>query len=379
MITESTQDVLLSDTIDGREGTQNEEMVEFSERHQPIIGIPIPVQQGNQGPLLLADAVGAWAIERMHGRIFLIPLWPFPTHEHVYQSLWPLLQSMDGLFLPAGIQKTDWSLDQKEREHQPESEIWSISWEIALAQLASFIGMPLLAIADGAEKWNSALGGKRGEALRNPAQTVSPTPDTWDRHMIRVREPSTLASYLQPAIALQNGEHKPWELAFMPGSGVEKLAPGLRSCAQSEDGTVVAFERKDEAFGLGLLGRLDWGLDQTYATSLFDAFLDACRSFDHIRLQTPNWEASRDTICATLSQRLVHGESLPSVPLTIHKEKRQQVPHLSGSISPSPAFSRGSTRDMERLRQRSPLPTREDLNRIRRQRLKRQSDEREHE
>jgi gamma-glutamyl-gamma-aminobutyrate hydrolase PuuD len=378
MITGSSHDVLLPGRIDGREGTQTEGTMEFSEKHQPIIGIPIPVQQGNQGPLLLADAIGPWAIERMHGRIFLIPLWPFPTHEYVYQSLWPLLQSMDGLFLPAGIQKIDGPLHQNERAHQPESEIWSIAWEIALAQLASFLGMPLLAVADGAEKWNSALGGKREEAWRNAAQTVSTSLETWDRHTIRVREPSKLASYLQPAIALQDGEHKPWELAFMPSSGVEKLAPGLLSCAQSEDGTVVAFERRDEAFGLGILGRLDWGLDQTYGTSLFEVFLHACRSFHLKRLQAPDWEASRDMICATLSERVVHGGSLLSVPLTIPKEKRQHTSRLSGSFSPSPAFSRGSTGDLERVRQRSPLPTKEDLNKIRRQHLKRQSDERGH-
>jgi gamma-glutamyl-gamma-aminobutyrate hydrolase PuuD len=254
MNTNDIHTVLFSEMINDREGLyegiQDASNAGFPDGYQPIIGIPVPVQQGHQGPLLLADAVGAWAIERMRGRIFLIPLWSFPVHKRVYHSLWSLMLSIDGLFMPAGIQGTDWSLNGKEsKQEEAGPERWSSSWEMALAQLATYIGMPIMAVADGAEKWNSALGGKRGEALRGAVQTVPLTPDAWDRHRIRVRAQSTLASYLQPAIPLQDGEQKPWELAFMPHRGVEKLAPGLRSCAQSEDGTVVAFERRDGAFG----------------------------------------------------------------------------------------------------------------------------------
>jgi gamma-glutamyl-gamma-aminobutyrate hydrolase PuuD len=372
MITRETHDALWSERSDGRAGTEDEGTVEFSERSSPIIGIPILIQQGTQGPLLVADAVSAWAIERMQGRIFLIPLWPFPPHEHVYQSLWPLLQSMDGVFLPAGIHRTAGSIHQKEGEPQPESERWSIAWELALAQLASFLGMPVLAVADGAEKWKSALGGKRRDAPMIAPQTVSTAPETWDRQTIRVRASSLLASTLYPAIASQKSAHIPWELAFLLGSGVEQLAPGLLSCAQSEDGTGVAFERRDGAFGLGILGRLDWGLDHPYSESVFTAFLHACRAFDHRRRQSPDWEASRETICATLSERVKSSESPLSVPLPLHQEQRQHGSHRSGAFAPAPAFSRGSTTgDLERVRPRSPLPTKEELNRLRRQRLKR--------
>ncbi|GCE29476.1 hypothetical protein KDA_49600 [Dictyobacter alpinus] len=186
------------------------------QEHQPIIGIPIPVTQGSQGPVLVADAVSAWAVERMRARIFLIPLWPFPTHPHLYQSLWPLMQSMDGLLLPAGLQGTDWYTVWQACEQHPGPENWPLAWEVALAQLATYIGMPVLAIADGAEKWNSALGGKRGDAPRALEHTASMTPETWDRHTIRVRAPSALAATLQPALRRQEGEVKPWELAFMP-------------------------------------------------------------------------------------------------------------------------------------------------------------------
>src|SRR5512147_1749535 len=73
--------------------------------YQPIIGIPILAKQGSQGPVFMADAVGAWAIARMRARVLLIPLWPFPAHAHIYQSLWSLIQAIDGLLLPAGVQE----------------------------------------------------------------------------------------------------------------------------------------------------------------------------------------------------------------------------------------------------------------------------------
>jgi gamma-glutamyl-gamma-aminobutyrate hydrolase PuuD len=335
-----------------------EQNVGFSGEYHPTIGIPIPVSQSDQGPLLCADAMGAWAVERMHGSVFLIPLWPFPSHRHIYQSLWPLITSMDGLLLPAGMQGTNWSAAWQERESHPGPQTWALSWEIALAQLASFVGMPVLAIADGAEKWNVALGGGRREPVVSSTAEAPTKPETWDRHRIRVRANSTLATVLQPALSSSEGEQKPWELAFMPQQGIETMAPGLRSCAQAEDTSVVAFERRDAAFGLGIFGRLDWGLDHVYATTLFDAFLHACRSFDLTREQNAAWTSSRDAICATLAQRVEQGDPLLSSPPLPPNEKRQ---HSS--------LSKPLTGQQERIRQRSQTPTKEEWNQMRRQRL----------
>ncbi|GHO82378.1 hypothetical protein KSZ_03840 [Dictyobacter formicarum] len=338
----------MTETYDGpQEKPQDAWSADGSLEHQPIVGIPIPVKQGSQGPLLMVDAVGAWAVERMQARVFLIPLWPFPTHKHMYQSLWSLIQSMDGLLLLAGIQGTDWYAVWKAGEQEPGLDSWPIAWEIALAQLATYMGMPVLAIADGAEKWNSALGGKRSEAPGDREQMASMTPDSWDRHTIRVRAQSALASALQPAIRSHDGEQKPWDLAFMPQQGVEQLAPGLRSCAQAEDGSVAAFERRDGAFGLGMLGRLDWGLDQDYGTTVFDAFLQACRSFDHTRSQQDGWRTVRDELCSRVSTLVTQGQPLISVSEIAHEEKRL---YSSDSLVIS-TVSPGSTRPQERLRQ----------------------------
>ncbi|GCE09135.1 gamma-glutamyl-gamma-aminobutyrate hydrolase [Dictyobacter aurantiacus] len=305
MTTNSRSTVSVQEMAETHDGSQEQSRdvwsVEGASAYQPIIGIPILVKQESQGPVLMADAVGVWAVERMRARVFLIPLWPFPTHTHTYQSLWSLMQSIDGLLLPAGIQGTDWYTVWKADEHEPGSESWPIAWEMALAQLATYMGMPVLAIADGAEKWNCALGGTRRESPGESEPMTTLPPENWTRHTIRVRAQSALASVLQPAIRSQDGEQEPWELACMPQQGIEHLAPGLRSCAKTEDGWMVAFERSDGVFGLGILGRLDWGLDQKYGTAVFEAFLQACRTFDDARRQQEGWQSMRDELCSRIS------------------------------------------------------------------------------
>ncbi|MBE3560310.1 MAG: hypothetical protein IMW89_13960 [Ktedonobacteraceae bacterium] len=341
------------------------------ERDRPIIGMPLPVQQGEHGLILLADAIGAWAVERMSARLLLLPLWPFPPHRHLYQSLWPLMQAIDGLFLPAGLQGSDWYTLWKTSRQQPDPAGWPLCWELALAQLATVIGMPLLAVGDGAEKWNSALGGKRGNRPGNqlgadgrdggdggeerddplkgaasPARTAHAaaapplSPDAWERHRLRVRAHSTLACVLQAALARQTGEQQPWELAFLPQQAIERLAPGLRSCAQSEAGTVVGFERGDGLFGVGMLGRLDWGLDQLYGATLFEAFVQACRAFDHTWRQTgAAWEEARDVICTTVAELVAQGQ--PLIPATEQAHQAPHIRHLSSPLSsPHPPHPR---------------------------------------
>ena len=351
------------------ETKQIEQATTPSEKELPIIGIPLPVQQGRHGPLLIADAVGAWAIERSQGRVLLIPLWPFPTHIHMYHSLWPLIDSIDGLLLPAALQEgpsvAHWQAGE-DGSHAPRGPL---SWDIALAQLATYIGMPLLAIADGAEQWNRALGGEGREPSEDAIPTSPNPPHRWDRQRIRVRDQSTLAGMLQPALAAHDGTPPPWELPFLSTPGVRSLAPGLRSCAQLEDGTVVAFERRDAAFGLGIIGRLDWGLDQVYGTLLFEAFLSACRLFATTRQHNRGWESSRETICATLYHLVTHHQPLLSVP-SASSGGRRRAESLAKVPSSPLASSIPTTGSQERLRQRSPLPTKEELNRMRRQRRK---------
>jgi gamma-glutamyl-gamma-aminobutyrate hydrolase PuuD len=368
MTTDDFHDAPLPEGIESRATLYEEAAKRWPVRQpdapQSLIGVPLPVHQGDQGLLLQTDALGVWAVEHMGARVFLIPLWSFPMHKNMYQSLWPLLSLVDGLLVPADIQGRDRSFLRRESEHEASPEHQSIAWERALVQLATLLGMPILALADGAVKWNRAVGGTSSEARKDLAQLPT-IPDAWDRHLIRVRAHSQLASYLQPVISRQDEAQPSWELAFMPGQGIEKLARGLSFCGQREDGMPVAFERRDGIFGLGILGRLDWGLDQAYSAALFEAFLHACWSFDQSRQQHAGWEAERETICATVAERVRQGQSLIGG-IEMAQSHTLQPPGLRST-------PRSLTREavaQERLRQRSHPPTKAELNRIRRQRLK---------
>ncbi len=352
-------------TIDGRDlHVQPGRKEKMPDAYRPIIGVPALAQQSDQGLLLLADAIGGWAVERMRGRLFLIPLWPFPTHQHLYQSLWPLMQSMDGLMLPALPQGTNWYAHWQERERAPGPHTWPIAWEIALAQLASVLGMPLLAVAEGAEQWNVALGGTL-QTPREPSHMDLISPDTWEQAVVRVRAQSKLATYMQHAFAESDRQvgNPPWVLPFPSSRQIEKLASGLRSCAQAEEQGIVAFERGDSSFGLGILARVDWSLDQEDSTALFEAFLQAARAFALARKQNTTWESSRDAVCASICERVTQGQPLLPVPFAGSERKISRSEHLSRS----PASVRSPARP-ERLRAHA--PTREELNKRRRQRLK---------
>ncbi len=350
-------------------GSSHEDHPDGPQDAAPIIGIPLPVWQGTQGPLLLADALGAWAIERMGGRIFLIPLWPFPTHPHVYQSLWNLMQSMDGLFLPGGVQGVEEQLPELSSELEAGPHGWALSWEMALAQLATALGLPILAVAQGAHLWNRALGGKDRALLKaSGALALHPLP-SWERQRIQVRAHSTLASLLQPALVSQDGEPSPWELVFQAKPEVERLAPGLRACAQTEEERVAAFERRDGSFGLGVIGRLEQGVDQVYGMTLFEAFLHACRAFDRWRQDHADWGTARDVLCATLYERVTQGR--PILPLSqAAQDGHSPRSHRLSAPQPDALPTSEEPGGQERFRPRAHPLTKAELNRIRRQRWK---------
>ncbi len=335
-----------------------EDMPTIAEANAPIIGIPIPVQQGSQGPQLVADAVGIWAVERQHGRVFLLPLWPFPPHSRCYHALWPLLTLMDGLLLPARLVASSVEEHSNSRHDQPDLQHWSTAWEMALAQLATIMDMPILAIGDGAYRWHLALGGafQRDES---PSSSFA-SPASWERHPLRVQATSSLAHWLEQVPTPEEPGLAPWALPLQASPTIEQLAPGVRSCAHADDGRLVAFERAEPSFGFGILARLDWGLDHGYSVAIFEQFFQAARSFAQVRAeQQPRWHASRERICASLSQQTAQGHP-PLLTATFQApDTRSQEPGAQRISAPPQARP-------ERVR--SSLPTRQALNAMRRQR-----------
>lgn len=286
----------------------------------PICGLPLLMQAGPQGPVLSTDAGASWALEHLGARVLFFPLWPLPVHAQSYQSLWPLVQSLDGLLLPAYTE--DAAVTQE-----------VLAWERALAQLATALGIPMLASGEGALCWNAALGGHSRERPQAAEQPVS-TPVSWEIQRTHVRMHSQLAALLEHAVTTRPERRLPasWELASRPQWIIEQLSPDLLPCAQSDAGTLLAFERADAAFGLGLLGRLDGSRDQPYPRVLFEAFLQACRAFARRRRRVDAGEAAREQICATVSRLVTQRQSLlvapsallPSVPPTPQAVERSR-------------------------------------------------------
>ncbi|GHO50810.1 hypothetical protein KSX_89730 [Ktedonospora formicarum] len=162
----------------------------------------------------------------------------------------------------------------------------------------------------------------------------------------------------------------------MPHQAIETVAPGLHPCAQSNATSTTAFERTDATFGLGILGRLDWGLDQTYGRVLFEAFVQACHAFVQARQQDRAWEAARDTICAAINEQVTHNHPLLLAP-QLHLQQQSQELHPPAQHNAAMHAStilasvpHNIARLQERFHVRPHPPTKEELNKFRRQRLK---------
>jgi gamma-glutamyl-gamma-aminobutyrate hydrolase PuuD len=286
----------------------------------PIIGIPFPVQQAAHGLALEADAMSVWAMQTLSAGVLLIPLWPLPPHPHRFCSLWPVLSSIDGLLLPAHPHAPHWSVcwhTPDPGEQASDSQGWSLAWEIACAQLASSIGMPLLALGEGAQLWHVALGGHLGP-LPFPAEHPPITPDAWPQSMIRVRASSQIAGALHSYLAQQDmaSVSQRWELPCPASPSLEPLVEGVRACLQTETGVMVGFERMDACFGLGILARIDWGLEHPYSKVVLEQFLQACRTFAALRVHTDR-ETSAEALCVQIAARVEQGQSLLIPPLSI--------------------------------------------------------------
>lgn len=124
----------------------------------------------------------------------------------------------------------------------------------------------------------------------------------------------------------------------------------------------MAFERSDAAFGLGILARLDWGLDHRSSIAIVARFLQAASAFARRRLeQQPRWDASREQICARLSQQIAQRH--PVLPTTAFQAPEARSEEPARHSSPS-----SPQEHPERVRVRSSLPTRQALNAMRRRR-----------
>jgi gamma-glutamyl-gamma-aminobutyrate hydrolase PuuD len=279
----------------------SEPTLSLPEQYQPVIGLPISVSTSKQGPLLSVDAVGAWAVERLGGSVLLLPIWPVPPSQQIFQTLWPLVRYLDGILLPARNEYANdscWYEPWLSPTSTPTAVVSTMRWEMGLIQLATFLGVPILGIGDGAEKWSVALGGSMYMPTTkkwNKWIGRSPRPERWPHQVLNIRKHSKLAEVLE--LDRQESHDARWSIPYTSQLEVEHLAAGLRASARLENMQTAAFERIDGAFGAGFLGRIDWALDQS--APLFEAFVNAGRNYAAVRRQG-EWETLRDNVCSSI-------------------------------------------------------------------------------
>ncbi|WP_220196883.1 hypothetical protein [Ktedonospora formicarum] len=104
--------------------------------------------------------------------------------------------------------------------------------------------------------------------------------------------------------------------------------------------------------------------------------MQACHAFEQARQQDRAWEAARDTICAAIDEQVTHNHPLLLAP-HVRPQQRSHERHPSAQHN---AATHASTilasvpHDIARLQERFYVrphpPSKEELNKIRRQRLK---------
>ena len=149
---------------------------------------------------------------------------------------------------------------------------------LALVRACVEQAVPLLGICRGFQEINVALGGSLHQAVhevsgmrdhREPAGATLQV-QYGPGHAVNLRAGSDFASWAGAERAWVNSLH---------GQGVDRLAPGLRVEALSEDGLVEAFSVEAAAgFACAVQWHPEWrSTENPFYAALFQAFGDACR------------------------------------------------------------------------------------------------------
>jgi putative glutamine amidotransferase len=145
------------------------------------------------------------------------------------------------------------------------------AFEIALFHAARAAGRPILGICRGIQLINVAAGGSLVQhlpALPRSIQHSQADKGGRPHHRLALAEDSALrAAFGRGEVAVNTYHHQ----------GIERMAPGLRAVATSEDGLVEAVEATEGAWLLGV----QWHPEMSYADhpeqrAPFEAFLRAC-------------------------------------------------------------------------------------------------------
>lgn len=196
-----------------------------------------------------------------------------------------ILDRIDGVFLtgsPSNILPKHYEgLPSKEGTmHDPERDVAAFDLIPAVLEL----GLPLFAVCRGLQELNVSMGGTLHQRVHEiPGYRVhKENPDDSmeamyaPAHRVEFTPRGLLESITGVQVAQVNSLHS---------QGIDKLADGLRVEAVADDGLIEAFVLPEaKGFNLAVQWHPEWQYqDNLVSTAIFEAFGDACRSWQATR------------------------------------------------------------------------------------------------
>lgn len=231
---------------------------------KPLIGIGSDIQspQGKR-ERAFAYLTYAEAVRKVGGIPLLIPPQPENADE--------LVAALDGVLL-AGGDDCDPSAYGEERHPNVETmDERRQANDLALAESARKLGVPMLGICLGVQVMNVAAGGSLIQDIDTQHDTEirhASEPEDRARHDVIIEEGTRLARVL-PANELNvNSSHH---------QAIRRVGEGLRVTALAPDGIVEGLEDPRHPFYVGVQWHPEDMSGEESATALFGAFIEAAR------------------------------------------------------------------------------------------------------
>jgi putative glutamine amidotransferase len=208
--------------------------------HRPVIGLSTyvePARWGNsdeQAALLPHSYVAA--VIRVDAYPVLLPPCPRDPGQ--------VLEVLDGLVITGGpdLDPDRYAAARHPKTGPPRPD--RDAWELALAERALAVGLPLLAICRGLQVLNVALGGTLHQHL----------PDVvgHEGHRPAVGQMGTTAVSLQPGSTFSEILGPTTSVLCHHHQAIDRIGAGLRPVGYASDGTIEAVECTGHPFGLGI-------------------------------------------------------------------------------------------------------------------------------
>jgi len=210
----------------------------------------------------------------------LIPLVTPPLADPALAG--QLLDRVDGLVLTGGEDVDPRHYGNRRHPATDAPHAARDSWELALVAMARQRAMPILAICRGMQLLNVALGGTLVQDLpsERPGSIRHGQSDARGQrvHAAGLTAGSRLASALGASVIEVNSSHH---------QAIDRIAPGLRAVARSDDGVIEGVESsRDDWWVLGAQWHPEElvGTAEPWDRNLFSAFAaEVRRTASHIR------------------------------------------------------------------------------------------------